>query len=186
MGIAWKDMSVSNLETGQPVMEVTGWAAERLREMTPPGHRAVIHVSLTDDHPWAQAFVVIEALPDPAANALDTSVPPITDGPTEARRDPADRAPGHASWPEQSQHIGHLGYDCQDSVGLTQYASALNTETCSARCFDSPSLDQHSRESMKETITDSITETVKTMVYASLIRCSYGYSYWIPHSRTPC
>lgn len=69
MGIAWKDMSVSNLETGQPVMEVRGWAAERLREMTPPGHRAVIHVTLTDDHPWAQAFVVIEALPDPASNA---------------------------------------------------------------------------------------------------------------------
>jgi holo-[acyl-carrier protein] synthase len=40
---------------------VTGWAAERLATMTPPGHEAVIHVSLTDDHPWAQAFVVIEA-----------------------------------------------------------------------------------------------------------------------------
>ncbi|HHB81706.1 MAG TPA: holo-ACP synthase, partial [Aliiroseovarius sp.] len=63
MGIAWKDMSVKNLETGQPVMEVTGWAAARLAEMTPEGHEAVIHVSLTDDHPWAQAFVVIEARP---------------------------------------------------------------------------------------------------------------------------
>lgn len=63
MGIAWKDMAVSNLATGQPVMQVTGWAAERLREMTPPGHQAVIHVTLTDDHPWAQAFVVIEARP---------------------------------------------------------------------------------------------------------------------------
>jgi len=63
MGIAWKDMSVSNLSTGQPVMQVTGWAAERLDEMTPPGHEAVIHVTLTDDHPWAQAFVVIEARP---------------------------------------------------------------------------------------------------------------------------
>ena len=61
MGIAWKDMAVSNLETGQPIMHVTGWAAERLREMTPPGHEAIIHVTLTDDHPWAQAFVVIEA-----------------------------------------------------------------------------------------------------------------------------
>ena len=61
MGIAWKDMAVSNLETGQPVMEVTGWAAERLKEMTPEGYEAKIHVSLTDDHPWAQAFVVIEA-----------------------------------------------------------------------------------------------------------------------------
>ena len=64
MGIAWKDMAVSNLHSGQPVMHLTGWAAARLEEMTPPGHRAVVHVSLTDDHPWAQAFVLIEALPD--------------------------------------------------------------------------------------------------------------------------
>ncbi|MFN3936166.1 MAG: holo-ACP synthase [Gemmobacter sp.] len=63
MGIAWRDMSVTNLRSGQPQMRVTGWAAERLAAMTPPGHRAVIHVSLTDDHPWAQAFVVIEAVP---------------------------------------------------------------------------------------------------------------------------
>ena len=63
MGISWKDMAVSNLKSGQPTMTVTGWAAERLEKMTPPGHRAVIHVTLTDDHPWAQAFVIIEALP---------------------------------------------------------------------------------------------------------------------------
>ncbi len=63
MGIAWRDMAVSNLSTGQPVMRVTGWAAERLRAITPPGHEAIIHVTLTDDHPWAQAFVVIEARP---------------------------------------------------------------------------------------------------------------------------
>lgn len=63
MGIAWKDMAVSNIRTGQPVMHVTGWAADRLKEMTPPGHEAIIHVTLTDDHPWAQAFVVIEARP---------------------------------------------------------------------------------------------------------------------------
>lgn len=63
MGIAWKDMAVSNLETGQPVMRLSGWAEQRLRQMTPPGHEAVIHVTLTDDHPWAQAFVVIEARP---------------------------------------------------------------------------------------------------------------------------
>jgi holo-[acyl-carrier protein] synthase len=63
MGIAWKDMAVKNLATGQPVMEVTGWAKERLAAITPPGHEAIIHVSLTDDHPWAQAFVVIEARP---------------------------------------------------------------------------------------------------------------------------
>ncbi|SEN68439.1 holo-[acyl-carrier protein] synthase [Loktanella fryxellensis] len=63
MGISWRDMAVSNLPTGQPVMEVTGWAKERLDAMTPPGHVAVIHVTLTDDHPWAQAFVLIEARP---------------------------------------------------------------------------------------------------------------------------
>ena len=63
MGISWKDMSVKNLHSGQPVMELTGWAAKRLAEMTPAGHKAVVHVSLTDDHPWAQAFVVIDAVP---------------------------------------------------------------------------------------------------------------------------
>ena len=63
MGISWRDMAVSNLETGQPVMAVTGWAKERLEAMTPDGHEAIIHVTLTDDHPWAQAFVIIEACP---------------------------------------------------------------------------------------------------------------------------
>lgn len=65
MGVAWKDMGVTNLPTGQPVMQLRGWAAERLAQMTPPGHEAVVHVTLTDDHPWAQAFVVIEARPLP-------------------------------------------------------------------------------------------------------------------------
>ncbi len=65
MGISWKDMGVTNLPTGQPVMALSGWAAERLRQMTPAGHEAVVHVTLTDDHPWAQAFVVIEARPLP-------------------------------------------------------------------------------------------------------------------------
>lgn len=63
MGIAWKDMSVTNMRSGQPQMQVTGWARERLDDMTPKGHEAIIHVTLTDDHPWAQAFVVIEARP---------------------------------------------------------------------------------------------------------------------------
>ena len=75
MGISWRDMAVTNLRSGQPQMQVTGWAAERLAAMTPPGHEAVIHVTLTDDHPWAQAFVVIEARPlpktaDDAPNAM--------------------------------------------------------------------------------------------------------------------
>ncbi|MFB9221676.1 holo-ACP synthase [Paracoccus cavernae] len=70
MGISWKDMAVTNLRSGQPTMGLTGWAAERLAEMTPEGHRAVVHVTLTDDHPWAQAFVVIEALPEAGPPAL--------------------------------------------------------------------------------------------------------------------
>ena len=63
MGISWKDMSVANLETGQPIMKLTGWAAKKMSDMTPEGYEAIVHVTLTDDHPWAQAFVVIEALP---------------------------------------------------------------------------------------------------------------------------
>ena len=63
MGIAWKDMSVTNLHTGQPVMHLTGWAERRLDRLCPDGHEAIVHVSLTDDHPWAQAYVVIEARP---------------------------------------------------------------------------------------------------------------------------
>lgn len=63
MGISWKDMSVTNLGSGQPLMQLTGWAKDRLAQMTPKGHVALIHCTLTDDHPWAQAFIVIEALP---------------------------------------------------------------------------------------------------------------------------
>ncbi len=75
MGISWRDMAVVNLASGLPRMELTGWAAERLAEMTPPGHHALVHVTLTDDHPWAQAFVVIEALPGPAGDIAATLPP---------------------------------------------------------------------------------------------------------------
>jgi holo-[acyl-carrier protein] synthase len=74
MGISWKDMAVTNMRSGQPVMHVSGWAAERLKTMTPAGHQAIIHVTLTDDHPWAQAFVVIEARPLAEVNL--TPLPP--------------------------------------------------------------------------------------------------------------
>ncbi len=63
-GVFWRDMGVVNMRSGQPTMALTGGAAERLAAITPPGHRAVIHLSLTDDHPYAQAFVIIEALPE--------------------------------------------------------------------------------------------------------------------------
>ena len=61
MGISWKDMAVTNIDTGQPVMTLTGWAKKRLEELTPVGHFATLHVSLTDDHPWAHAIVIIDA-----------------------------------------------------------------------------------------------------------------------------
>lgn len=62
-GVFWKDMGVVNLPGGKPTMELTGGAAERLAAMTPEGHRTVIHLTITDDFPLAQAFVIIEALP---------------------------------------------------------------------------------------------------------------------------
>jgi holo-[acyl-carrier protein] synthase len=64
-GVFWRDMEVLNLAGGRPVMRLSGGALERLRRLTPPGHEAVVHVSLTDDPPLAQAFVVIEARPVP-------------------------------------------------------------------------------------------------------------------------
>jgi holo-[acyl-carrier protein] synthase len=62
-GVFWRDMEVVNLPSGRPTMRLTGGALRRLQEMTPEGHKAVLHVSLTDDPPMAQAFVIIEALP---------------------------------------------------------------------------------------------------------------------------
>ena len=62
-GVAWRDMGVVNLPTGKPTMALTGGAASRLAAMVPAGHEAVIHLAITDDHPMAQAFVVIEAVP---------------------------------------------------------------------------------------------------------------------------
>ncbi|OYU49140.1 MAG: holo-ACP synthase [Rhizobiales bacterium PAR1] len=63
MGVAWREMGVVNQKSGKPTLELTGDAAARLVAITPPGHRAVIHLTITDDKPFAQAFVVIEALP---------------------------------------------------------------------------------------------------------------------------
>jgi holo-[acyl-carrier protein] synthase len=62
-GVFWRDMEVVNLPGGQPTMRLTGGALARLAAITPSGHRAIVHVSLTDDPPMAQAFVVIEARP---------------------------------------------------------------------------------------------------------------------------
>ena len=62
-GVYMKDIGVVNAPSGAPTLQLTGGAAKRLAEMVPDGHEAVIHLTLTDDHPWAQAFVVIEARP---------------------------------------------------------------------------------------------------------------------------
>ena len=60
-GVFMKDIGVVNARSGAPTLNLTGGAAARLAAITPAGHEAVIHLTLTDDHPWAQAFVVIEA-----------------------------------------------------------------------------------------------------------------------------
>jgi holo-[acyl-carrier protein] synthase len=62
-GVFWRDMGVVNLPSGKPTMTLTGGAAERLKRLMPAGHRPEIHVTITDDFPMAQAFVVIEAVP---------------------------------------------------------------------------------------------------------------------------
>ncbi len=61
--VFWRDMEVVNLSGGMPVMQLTGGAAARLARMLPAGHRAAVHLTITDDYPLAQAFVIIEALP---------------------------------------------------------------------------------------------------------------------------
>ncbi|MEX6634482.1 holo-ACP synthase [Hyphococcus lacteus] len=60
-GVYWRDMGVVNLPGGKPTMKLTGGAAKRLAEMTPEGHEASIHLTITDDFPNAQAIVIIEA-----------------------------------------------------------------------------------------------------------------------------
>lgn len=64
-GVFHKDLGVVNLPSGQPTLRLTGGALARLAEMTPPGHRAVIHLTMTDEYPLAEAQVVIEAVPIP-------------------------------------------------------------------------------------------------------------------------
>jgi holo-[acyl-carrier protein] synthase len=62
-GVFWRDMGVVNLPSGKPTMMLTGGAAKRLATLVPQGHRPEIHLTITDDFPLAQAFVVIEAVP---------------------------------------------------------------------------------------------------------------------------
>ena len=62
-GVFMKDIGVVNAPSGAPTLTLTGGAKTRLEAITPAGHHAHIHLTLTDDHPWAQAFVIIEAMP---------------------------------------------------------------------------------------------------------------------------
>ncbi|MXO60290.1 holo-ACP synthase [Altererythrobacter salegens] len=62
-GVYMKDIGVVNMPSGAPTLALANGAAARLAELTPPGHEALIHLTLTDDHPWAQAYVIIEARP---------------------------------------------------------------------------------------------------------------------------
>lgn len=62
-GVHWKHMEVINLPSGKPTLKLTEGAAERLAEITPDGHNAKVHLTMTDDHPWAEAQVIIEAHP---------------------------------------------------------------------------------------------------------------------------
>lgn len=62
-GVFLKDIGVVNAPSGAPTLALSGGALTRLEALTPPGHRIVVHLTLTDDHPWAQAFVILEARP---------------------------------------------------------------------------------------------------------------------------
>jgi len=62
-GVFWRDMRVANLPSGQPTLTLTGGAAARLAKITPPGMVAQINLTMTDDYPWAEAVVVISAVP---------------------------------------------------------------------------------------------------------------------------
>mgnify|MGYP003528229920 FL=1 len=62
-GVFWRDMGVVNLPGGKPTMKLTGKAGDRLNAMMPAGHKPVVHLTITDDYPLAQAFVIIEAVP---------------------------------------------------------------------------------------------------------------------------
>lgn len=70
-GVFMKDIGVVNSPSGAPTLALTGGARARLDALIPEGHAPHIHLTLTDDHPWAQAFVIIEALPSPKVDARD-------------------------------------------------------------------------------------------------------------------
>jgi holo-[acyl-carrier protein] synthase len=62
-GVFMRDIGVVNAASGAPTLSLTGGAKARLDALTPEGHLAEVHLTMTDDHPWAQAFVIITAIP---------------------------------------------------------------------------------------------------------------------------
>ncbi|HWH22109.1 MAG TPA: holo-ACP synthase, partial [Allosphingosinicella sp.] len=67
-GVFMRDIGVVNKASGEPTLHLTGGAKQRLDDMTPEGHAAHIYLTMTDDHPFAQAFVIITASPIEGAN----------------------------------------------------------------------------------------------------------------------
>ena len=65
-GVFFSDLGVVNLPGGQPTLNMTGGAAERLRAITPPGMIAQVALTMTDEYPYAYAQVIISAVPAPA------------------------------------------------------------------------------------------------------------------------
>ena len=90
-GVFMRDIGVVNLPSGAPTLALTGGAAARLAAITPAGHTAIVHLTLTDAHPWAQAFVVLEARP--IIDVLEAR--PIIEHVMEAR----PTAPAHEGTP---------------------------------------------------------------------------------------
>ena len=62
-GVFMKDIGVVNAPSGAPTLHLTGGARARLDAIAPDGHAIEVHLTMTDDHPWAQAFVILEAVP---------------------------------------------------------------------------------------------------------------------------
>ncbi|RED17463.1 holo-ACP synthase [Parasphingopyxis lamellibrachiae] len=63
-GVFMRDIGVVNAKSGAPTLKLEGGAKKRLDALTPPGHRLEVHLTMTDDHPWAQAFVILYARPE--------------------------------------------------------------------------------------------------------------------------
>jgi holo-[acyl-carrier protein] synthase len=76
-GVHWRHIGVVNLKSGKPTLELSGGAALRLAALTPPHHLPLIHLTLTDEYPFAQAHVIIEAIENPAAIAEPPALEPM-------------------------------------------------------------------------------------------------------------